>query len=116
MKGSESYQITRPNSQTIDMLFDRPISEDIWIRFSISLPGGFVDETGIKNLIVQNVFWSIGGGSKASAITAYLQGLNADYVIQNMEISNDDITYVELLASSTKQNRYINDAARIEIV
>lgn len=116
MKGAQTVPIARPNSDIFTAKFDRPISQDLWIRFSITLPGGFVDETGIKNLITQNVFWDIGKDATADVITTYLKNLNSDYVIEDMEISDDDITYVEVVSPTSKQYRFINAVARITIL
>ena len=116
MKGTETVNVLRPDGTNFVAKYDRPISQSLWIRFSISLPGGFIDEEGLKNLIVQNVTWEIGKDAKSSSITAYIQGLNADYVIENMQISDDDIVYSEVVSPSSVQHRFVNDVTRIDIL
>lgn len=116
MKGSETVNILRPDGSYFVAKYDTPTSQNLWIKFSITLPGGFVDEATIKSLIVQYILWGVGASAKSSTITAYLQGLNSDYVIENMQVSDDDITYTELVAPTSIQHRFINDITRITIL
>lgn len=115
MKGTETSNILRPNGETFVALFDRPISQNLWIRFTVSLPGGFIDTDALKALIVQNVKWEIGKNAKAGVITSYVQSLDEDYIIENMEVSTDDVSYYEVVNPTSIQHKFINDITRIDI-
>lgn len=115
-RGVETVNVPREGGGIYVAKFDRPDDEDLYIHFSITLPGGTVDTAALKDLIVENVIWGVGASAVASTITAYVQSLNADYQISGMEVSDDDISYVEILASASPDDRWINDAARITII
>ena len=113
MKGAQQVDVTRPAGGIYPVYYDLPISENLHIQFKLT--GATYTASEIKSLIVANVIWQIGKGASASTITAYVQSLNANFKIEDMEISDDGIIWVEVIASTTLQNRYINDTTRITI-
>lgn len=115
-RGAETVNVPRPQGGNYVAKFDRPIDQDLYIQFTIVLSdGGFIDTAALKDLIVENVIWGVGASAVGSTITAYVQSLDADYQISAMEVSDDDITYVEILDSVLPVDRWINSAARISI-
>ena len=115
MRGNEQVDLEYSDGRPMPIFFDRPTSQDLWIRFSLSLPGGVIDTDSIKTSIVKNLFWQVGADAVGSKITSYVQGLNSDYVITAMEVSDDNATWLEVVSPSSISNRFINDAARIAI-
>jgi uncharacterized phage protein gp47/JayE len=115
MRGDEEVTLQYLDGRSFIIKFDRPTSQNLWVRFSISLPGGTIDEDFIKQSIVDNVIWDVGGDAVGSKITCYLQGLNADYVITGMEVSDDNSVWEEVVSPATVQNIFVNSTARITI-
>jgi len=115
MKGAVTVDILRPNGTNFEAKFDRPIDADLYIRFNLVLPGGVVDTDNLKVLIVENITWGVGSDAVASQITAYVQSLNANYQISAMEVSDDDITYLEVVSTALPIDRFVNDITRITI-
>jgi len=115
MKGTEEVDLPYNDGRAYIIKFDRPTNQDLYIQFSLSLPGGIIDDDSIKALIVENIIWKVGADARASVITAYVQGLNPNYVITGMEISDDDTTYAETVSPTDSQHRFINDVTRITI-
>ena len=117
MRGAESVSIERPNNREFIALFDRPGSEDLYIRFSISLiGGGFIDEDDIKRQIVEDLLWEIGGDAGADDVVDFLKDINNQYRVTGMEVSDDGAAWVEVLSVTSPQNRFVNDVARITII
>ena len=117
MRGAETVEIARPANRTYTASFDRPGSEDLYIRFSIQLiGGGFIDEDNLKERIVEGLLWEIGGDAGSDDVIDFLKNINSQYRITGMELSDDDITYLEVVSVSSPQNRFVNDAARITIL
>lgn len=118
MRGNQLVNITRPGipPRVYPVRFDRPIDQNLYIRFALSLPGGNFDNTEIINSIVNNVFWSVGQTASGDVITAYLKSLNSQYVITQSEVSGDGTTFAETLAPTSAQHQFINSAARITIL
>lgn len=117
MRGAETVSIPRPDNREFIAKFDRPVFEDLWIRFSIVLiGGGFIDTDNIKEQIVDGLIWDIGVNAGGDDVTDFLKSINSQYRITAMEVSLDDITYTEIAAISSPQNRFINDVSRITIL
>lgn len=114
-KGVVDIEITRPNGTLYTASFDRPIDSDLYIRFSLVLPGGTVDTADIKNKIVENITWSVGADAVGSIITSYVQSLNGDYQITGMQVSDDGAAWLEIVPTALPVNRFINDITRITI-
>jgi uncharacterized phage protein gp47/JayE len=115
MFGAETVDITRPDGSTFTAKFDRPINQDLWIDFDISLSVGTVDEAAIKDQIVENVIWEVGADAQAGTITAFLKGVNSDYIITNMRVSDDGVAYSETVSVTGPQYRFVNATTRITI-
>lgn len=115
MRGAVTVNLQYSDGRPLPIRFDRPVTQDLWIRFSLTLPGGVFDADEIKRKIVGNLIWQVGEDAVASRVTCFVQTLNPNYVITNMEISDDDITYAEIVSPASIQNQFINDVTRITI-
>ena len=121
MKGAISVDITTVNGSIFTILFDRPTSKELYIRFDIQklTPTQGFDEDGIKQYITDNLDFTTGESANTAAITCIAQnGINATGgggVPLNVEISNDGISYVDFLNTDTKNEKWIVDNARIDI-
>ena len=115
MKGAVEVEILRPNGTNFTSKFDRPIDADLYIRFSLILPGGIIDTDSIKALIVENITWGVGADAVASQITAYVQSLNANYQISAMEVSKNGSDWFEVVSTTLPIDRFVNDITRITI-
>lgn len=117
MRGVETVAIPRPDNREFIAKFDRPVSENLWMRFSIVLiGGGFIDEDNIKDLIVEGLLWKIGVNAGSDDVVDFLKNINSQYRITAMEVSLDGITYTEIATISSPQNRFINNVSRITIL
>lgn len=114
-KGSEVVEIERTYGRTFEVKFDRSVDEDLYVRFSIALPGGIIDTNALKISIVENLQWALGGDAVGSVITAYLMSLNSKYQISAMELSKDDVSYFEIVSTDSKAGRFVMSTARISI-
>jgi len=115
MYGDIAVDVPRPSGATFEAKFDRPEDADLYIRFSLSLTGGTVDEDEIKRLIVENITWQVGADAVGSTITTYIQTLNVNYQITAMQVSDDGASWAEVVAVAAPINRFVNDTARITI-
>lgn len=121
MKGAIAIDITTVNGSIFTILFDRPASKELYIRFDIQKlnPTQGFDEDGIKQYITDNLSFTIGESANTAAITCIAQdGINTTGgggVPLNVEISNDGISYVDFLNTDTKDEKWIVDNARIDI-
>lgn len=117
MRGAQVVNVPTPLGTNYTVRFDRPGNQDIWIRFSIvDVTGATIDNNAIVNGIVENVFWSIGQSASIDVVVAFLKNLNENYRITGALLSDDNVTFVEVVNVSSPQNRFVNDASRITVV
>lgn len=115
-RGAETVTVTRPNGRTIEVSFDRPGEEDLYIRFNIVvIGGGVIDTANLKSMIVENVTFQIGEDASTDKIVSYLKGINQNYRITGAQVSTDDASWFEVVTLSEISNKFILDVARIDI-
>ena len=115
-KGSVSVNIVRPNGQIYTVNFDRPTDANLWIEFSLALPGGIIDTASIKALIVSNIVWGLGQDALADVVTSYVKSLNPNYRVTNMLLAAaSGGPFLEIVPTPSKVNRFVMSATRIAI-
>lgn len=123
MKGDVSVDITTASNQIFTAKFDRPSSEDLYIEFDIrSLKSGqSFDSAAIKQYIVDNLTYEIAQDAIASTISIIAQaainntsGIGSG-AVENLEISDDDISYVYFLETSALDKKWNISADNISI-
>jgi len=121
MKGDVEVNIITASGGLFVALFDRPTAEDLYIRFEIkrTVPLYVFDEAAIKTYIADNLVYSIGDFAETSSITdiavAAIASQGGGGVPINVEISDDDISYVDFLEVSTLDGKWTLDTTRIAI-
>lgn len=117
MKGSEVVAVTRPNGRTIDISFDRSGTENLWVKFNISIPtGGTIDTANLKTMIVENVTYAIGEDASGDRITCYLKSLNQNYRITGMLLSlTGSSGWLEVVSLASISNKFSLATTRISI-
>ena len=108
--------MTRTNGRTISVKFDRTGIENLYIRFNVEvIGGGVIDRDNLKVLIVENVTYEIGESASTDKIVCYVKDLNQKYRITGAEISADNVTWSEVVAIASIQNKFVLDVSRITI-
>lgn len=121
MKGAVTVDITTINGSIFQAAFDRPLSQELYIRFDIqrTISGQAFDENAIKQYITDNLTFTIGEAAETSSITQIaLNGINDSSgggVPLNVEISDDGISWVDFLEVASLEEKWIVDNARITI-
>lgn len=119
MKGDVEVVITTASNFTFTAKFDRPEATDLYIRFDVQpvVATPSFDEAAVKQYIVDNLTYNIGEYAETSRITEIardaLDATGAEGVPVNVEISDDDITYVDYLETPTLDAQWVLDTTRI---
>lgn len=114
MRGAVVVDITRVDGGNFQAKFDRPVTQDFYIRFTLTF-NGTVDTADLKQQIVNGISWGIGADGRADTVTSFVHGINAAYVITGMEVSDDGAAWAEVVPVSSPINRFVNDTSRITI-
>jgi uncharacterized phage protein gp47/JayE len=116
MKGVQSVTITRPNGQDFIVNYDTPTDEDLYIRLTVTPTLSASAITDLKQAIVDNVTWEIGGDATADVIPCFVKTyLGNSYVVSGSEVSLNGSTWFESVSPSGLDNRFKNDVSRITV-
>jgi uncharacterized phage protein gp47/JayE len=121
MLGDVVVNITTASGSLFTAQFDRPISQNLYIKFQIKRTDpihGF-DLDIIKNYIADNVAYTIGSYAETSLLTqAARDGIAAQGgggVPINMEISDDNAAWVDYLDVPSLSSKWVIDAVNITV-
>tara|TARA_R110000851_G_scaffold306239_3_gene464491 strand:- start:1323 stop:2507 length:1185 start_codon:yes stop_codon:yes gene_type:complete len=117
MTGAVEIPITTSSGAIFTAKFDRPTPENLYIRFDIqtTVSGSTFDQTTIKQCIIDNLSYTISEYAETSKITGIAMSCITGGVPVNVEISTDDITYVDYIETTGKDNQFTVDVSRITI-
>lgn len=116
MTGSVSQAITNSYGSTVNIVFDRPSAQSLYITMQISATtGGSYDATYIRNQLIQNFTYIAGQDADVTAIVAYVKGISPYAVISSEGVSTDGVTYTSVVSPSAANKRFTLAANRIKI-
>lgn len=118
MTGGESYEVTRPNAQTIDILFDRPINEALHIELGITpkIAGQSFDLDYIKAQIVERFLFRINQQANINDLLLILLAIEPNAVYTTLGFNDDGgVDFYETLDTSTIQHKFVLEVANIDI-
>lgn len=115
MKGTTTVAVPQIDETTLDVSFDRPTAEDLWISFNITPISGSIDATYLRTKILEQLSYRIGQAADASAITALVKSLAPNGYIDSMGVSNTNSGYVAYKSPTGINYRWALASARILI-
>ncbi|PHS61059.1 MAG: hypothetical protein COB09_19110 [Thalassobium sp.] len=121
MKGAVTVDFTTISGTIFTAKFDRPTSEDLYMRFDIQKtdPAATFDQAAIKTSIVVATSYEIGEFAETSSLTATASTAITENggggVPVNMEVSDDGVVWIDYLETSTKDKQFVVDTTRITI-
>lgn len=121
MKGGIEVPIETASGKQFIAKFDRPTSQNLYVRFDIKRTNPFhvFDLDVVKEYIEDNVLYNIGDFAETSTLTsAGVLGIaeqGGGGVPINMEISDDDSSWVDFLAVADLDDKWVIDADNITI-
>ena len=113
--GDEEVTVLRPDGREYITKFDRPTNQNLYIKFSLALPGGVVDPASIKQSIVDGIIWETGEDATGDTVTFLVKNLDSRYRITGMLLSDDNATWLEQVTPTSLKHRFVNDVSRITI-
>ena len=121
MKGTVEETITTVSGAIFTAKFDRPVAENLHIRFDIQKTdaSAVFDQSAIKSDMVSNLVYKIGQASDTSSVTVSainaINNTGGGGVPVNVEISNNGSTWVDYLEVATLDSQFTLDVSRITI-
>lgn len=115
MIGDEIVLITQVDGTDFNVQFDRPTAQDLWIEFDVAAITGTVDPVYIRAQLLAALSYEIGASADASAIVSIVKGIAPNASVSACQVSDDNATYVDLLAPTGFNYQFEAASARIVI-
>lgn len=115
MKGSVSIPLIQLDGTEFTVLFDRPTTEDLYISFDVEAITGLIDEEYIRQQILARLSYRINQPADTTTIVSLIREISPNASVSNEGVSNDDVSYVPLLQTSSKDRIFSIASDRIII-
>lgn len=117
IKGDETYDVTRPNGLVYVARWDRPVDEDLYVRFGLSpLSGnGSYDADAVKEALVAALSWKINQVANIGQIILAMQSILPNFYLTTPGVSLDGSTWEDAVVPSEYKNKFVLTTGRITI-
>lgn len=113
MKGSEVVEVKSMYGDPVQIKFDRPLDEDLYIRFEVQkeTTGYVYDANKLISDFVEKYKLGINQMATTTDINYYLKECDANLIFKNIEVSKDGSTWSNAYQTpTTKQERFVINA------
>ena len=115
MKGDETVNITRPNGEIEVIQYDIPDASDLYVKATIKLLGGAIDEDYLKSQLSTLTF-EIGETVEAANISTEIKNIiGGNGTPYDVELSIDGITYDEVVTPANLDEYFTINTNNITI-
>lgn len=119
MKGSVSVLVPRPNGTDFTAQFDRPIYQDLYIKFTMvpKVAGVSFDPDFIKTQLVALLKYKLAQSANIGDVVVALLVIAPLAVLSSVGLSptGAPLSYVDILAPTSFQHKFVLDVTRIDI-
>lgn len=117
MKGSVSVDVLQSDGSTIDILFDRAIDQDLYVKLTVtSISGGAVDSTALAAALAAQYILGINQIADITSITALVKSINPDLLVSSAGVcATSGGSFVDSLLPTNLYNIWVLLAANVDI-
>lgn len=119
MKGAVTVLVPRPNGTNFTAIFDRPIYENLWIKFTLvpKVTGLTFDTDLIKTQLVATLKYKLAQRATIGDVVIAMLGIAPNGILTSVGVSDTGapLSYVDILAPTTFQNKFVLDVGRVDI-
>lgn len=113
----ESEVVTRINGLTKTIVFDRPIVDEIYIKFTLTpkTSGLVFDETGIAADLAAALTYGLNQRATIGDVVSAMAVIEPEAFLSVMGISANNTDWYDILTPSTAQHKFLVTAAKVAI-
>lgn len=102
--------------QLVDVRYDRPTQTEIYIKLDIKakVMGATLDPDAIKNALITKLY-NINEDATVTELYSYVYSANDNFIATDLELSDDDITYVSDILESDLDEKFVITEDKITI-
>ena len=118
MQGSSSSTILRPNGTTFTALFDRPLYQNLHIRFGMIPKDGvsIFDNNYIKQSLVSYFNFKLNQTPTIGDIVVAMQTIQPEAILTSIAVSKDGSTWLDIVYPDTYQYKFQLNTSNITIL
>jgi uncharacterized phage protein gp47/JayE len=115
--GGETVVVTRPQGNSISIKFDRAVTEDLYIQFSLVAvySGAAWDEDDIKTQLVEMLTYLLNQTATIGDVVRALQTIVPQAYAVSIGVSTDGMSYQDNVSPTSAKYYFVLDTARIDI-
>jgi uncharacterized phage protein gp47/JayE len=116
-KGAEEVTITRPNGTTFVGKFDRPVYENLYIRFTIvpKYSGVTFDTDAIKASLVAALHYSLRQSANIGDVVVAMLAIAPNGFLTTVGVSDNGTDWDDVLDPTDYQHKFVLDVSRITV-
>ena len=117
MKGSTTVNVERADGTNFVAKFDRPQTEPLYIQMTIvsKLLDYTPDTLFIKRQLIERMRFGMNETTDVSQVTSEVIDIDPNVYVASIQISNDNLTWTDILNPSAKNKYFALDIANIDI-
>lgn len=106
MRGETTATITQSDGLTITIAFDRPIIQDLWVKFDVEAITGVIDIEYLHQQIMSRMSYRIDQVADTATIVALVKSIYPNASVSQEGVSTDGINYFPLVVTNTVQHQF----------
>jgi len=116
-KGGEEVTVTRPNGTTFVAKFDRPIYQDLYVRFTIvpKYAGITFDTDAIKTALAAALIYRLRQSANIGDVVVAMLTIAPDGILTTVGVSDNGTDWEDILPTDDLQHKFVADVARITV-
>lgn len=113
-----TISITRVAGNTIDIIFDRPVTQDLYVHFSLSpkIAGATFDTDAIKAALALAMIYKIGQVANSNDIINALNIIEPGAYVTGCQVSLNGSSWTDPVSPTDVQNKFTLSTANITII
>lgn len=117
MTGTQTSNVTRPNGSSFAIKYDLALYENLWIHFGMtpkSAAASF-DSDVVKAALVAALPYRLNQHPSIGDVVLAMAVIAPDYILTGVGVSDDNMTYQDIVVPTTLQYKFVPAVARITI-
>ena len=106
MKGATEVVIVQADGLDITIKFDRPIIQDLYIRFDVEAITGLIDIEYLRRQIMQRLSYRIDQAADTATVVALVKQIYPNASVSFEGVSTDGVDYFPLVVPNTVQHQF----------
>lgn len=115
LRGAQSYAVVRPQGNTATMQWDNALPETLYVEATLfpRIPGQSFDVTADGIALANALIYKLGQQPNVGDVVNAMAVIEPLAIVTSAQVSNDGITWEQILSPSDFQHYFVANAARI---